>query len=191
MNLFGLPRWITQSFLGILLVVAASRMFAVAAAVPPQDATTCPAGYAMAGGKCEDINECAISNGGCDIQASCQNTPGSRTCGGCPEKLGGSGYQGCFDVNDCPNGDCTGMDKIAPIIVTSGNVTAVATSAAGAVVTFTASALDGVDGARSVRCTPASGSTFPVGNTTVTCTAADAQGNSRTSRLTVAVRPAQ
>lgn len=32
-----------------------------------------------------DVNECLTSNGGCSLQATCYNTPGSRTCtcGGC------------------------------------------------------------------------------------------------------------
>jgi hypothetical protein len=34
-----------------------------------------------------------------------------------------------------------------------------------------------VDGTDQVTCAPASGSTFPIGNTTVTCTAKDAHGN--------------
>src|SRR5690606_7936609 len=33
---------------------------------------------------CVDIDECATTNGGCDLLTSCTNTPGSRTCGACP-----------------------------------------------------------------------------------------------------------
>jgi hypothetical protein len=36
-------------------------------------------------------------------------------------------------------------------------------------------------------CSPASGSTFPVGTTTVTCTATDASGNTATCSFTVSV----
>ena len=36
---------------------------------------------------------------------------------------------------------------------------------------------DLVDGSVAVTCTPASGATFPIGATTVTCTATDARGN--------------
>lgn len=41
----------------------------------------------------------------------------------------------------------------------------------------------------SVTCTPASGSTFPVGSTTVTCTATDAQQRTSSCSLTIAVHP--
>lgn len=46
-----------------------------------------------------------------------------------------------------------------------------------AVVTFEASAVDQIDGARPVTCSPASGSTFGAGTTQVTCSASDESGN--------------
>jgi HYR domain len=46
-----------------------------------------------------------------------------------------------------------------------------------AVVTYTASAVDNVDGTVSVSCNPPSGATFPGGTTTVVCVAADAHLN--------------
>jgi hypothetical protein len=54
-----------------------------------------------------------------------------------------------------------------PSLVLPANMTVEATSAAGAVVTFTATTDPGV----SLVCTPASGSQFPLGLTTVQCTA--------------------
>jgi hypothetical protein len=47
----------------------------------------------------------------------------------------------------------------------------------GAVVDFDVTATDNLDAAPTVTCNPASGSFFPLGATTVTCTAADASGN--------------
>ncbi len=59
---------------------------------------------------------------------------------------------------------------------------------AGAAVTWTApTATDIVDAAPSVACLPASGSTFAVGSTTVTCTATDASGNTATGSFAVRV----
>ena len=55
------------------------------------------------------------------------------------------------------------------------NVTA--TTFCGAIVKFTASANDAVDGSRPVTCKPASGTTFPLGTTTVTCSATDKSSN--------------
>ena len=59
---------------------------------------------------------------------------------------------------------------------------------AGAPVTFTApTATDAADPAPTVACSPASGSTFPVGRTTVTCTAQDATGNHSSATFDVTV----
>jgi uncharacterized repeat protein (TIGR01451 family) len=73
-------------------------------------------------------------------------------------------------------------DVPAPIV-------AEATSAAGAVVSFALpTALDDRDGALAVTCAPESGSSFPLGITTVTCGATDAAGNSGSSSFTVTVQ---
>lgn len=62
-----------------------------------------------------------------------------------------------------------------------------ATSPAGAAVEYFASATDDVDGAVPVSCSPASGSAFPVGPTTVDCSATDTAGNTGTGSFTVTV----
>ena len=64
-------------------------------------------------------------------------------------------------------------------------MTVAATSAKGAAATFTATAKDNVDGTRPVSCTPASGSMFRVGKTTVTCWAFNKRG--KIGRATLAV----
>jgi hypothetical protein len=61
-------------------------------------------------------------------------------------------------------------------------------AANGSTVFWTATATDVVDGPVPVSCSPPSGSIFPLGTTTVTCTAADAAGNSATTTFTVTVR---
>ncbi len=186
----SVPRWVLQSALGVLLVGALNFAFGTPASVSGYQGTTaqngkatCPAGYKAVGDKCEDINECATDNGACDPRTTCRNTPGSRTCGECPEGFAGDGYKGCTDVNESARPD----DITPPVVTTSGDVTAAATSAEGAVVKFTASATDKVDGARPVVCKPASGTTFPAGTTTVTCAASDTQGNRGTATLKVTV----
>ncbi len=78
-------------------------------------------------------------------------------------------------------------DTTAPVLTLSGNVTAEATSAAGATVSFTVSATDNKDGTVPVTTSSASGSTFPLGTTTVTATATDAAGNTATQTFTVTV----
>jgi hypothetical protein len=82
----------------------------------------------------------------------------------------------------------TVQDTTPPTITTPANITAEATGPAGAVVTFTTSATDLVDGAVPVSALPASGSTFPVGTTTVKLTSTDAHGNTATSSFTVTVQ---
>ena len=58
-----------------------------------------------------------------------------------------------------------------------------------AVVTFaTPGAQDNCDASPTVTCNPPSGSTFGGGNTTVTCTAVDASGNTNSCTFTVTVR---
>ncbi len=79
-------------------------------------------------------------------------------------------------------------DTTAPVITVPTAVVAEATSSLGAVVTYTASAHDLVDGARPMTCEPASGSQFALGATTVTCSASDTRGNTRSAAFTVTVR---
>jgi hypothetical protein len=74
-----------------------------------------------------------------------------------------------------------------PTITVPANITTVATSSSGAVVTYTASATSSVAKVESFGCVPASGSTFKVGTTTVNCTATDSQGNTSTASFTVTV----
>jgi hypothetical protein len=73
--------------------------------------------------------------------------------------------------------DVTVTDDTAPTLSGVPQDIRVTTSdPTGRAVTFTTpTASDVVDGARSVACVPASGERFPVGTTTVTCTAADAR----------------
>ena len=78
-------------------------------------------------------------------------------------------------------------DTTMPSLSLPGTITAEATSAAGAAVSYSASASDIVDGAIAPACSLASGATFPLGSTTVTCTAMDAHGNSDTGTFDVVV----
>jgi hypothetical protein len=79
-------------------------------------------------------------------------------------------------------------DTTAPAITAPADITEEAASAAGAIATFTATATDDFDGAVVVSATPASGSVFAIGNTTVNLTATDAAGNTATASFIVTVR---
>jgi hypothetical protein len=68
--------------------------------------------------------------------------------------------------------------NVAPTLVLPNDLTVEATSSAGATVNYSVTATDDEDGdlTSSVVCTPASGSTFPLGETTVNCSVTDAGG---------------
>ena len=100
---------------------------------------------------------------------------------GCPQAAPGGGSSCTFTV--------TVNDTQPPTVTCPANVTAVTNQDCGAgavctVVNFTATASDNCPGVV-VVCNPPSGSCFPVGITTVTCTATDASGNTATCSFTV------
>jgi hypothetical protein len=80
-----------------------------------------------------------------------------------------------------------GPDVTDPTLSLPLSLTVEATSPAGAVVTYSVSASDS-GGAVTVSCNPPSGSTFPLGATTVTCTATDASANTATGSFVVTVQ---
>lgn len=69
------------------------------------------------------------------------------------------------------------VKDVTPPEVSVESKTVEATSPAGAVVSYDASAVDNVDGPLTPTCVPPSGSQFPLGSTTVDCQATDAAGN--------------
>ncbi|HVP75336.1 MAG TPA: HYR domain-containing protein, partial [Gaiellaceae bacterium] len=85
----------------------------------------------------------------------------------------------------------TVQDTTPPVVTVPASITTEATSAAGADVTFSASANDKVDGQLTPTCVPASGSTFAIGTTTVTCSATDIHHNSGNKSFSVTVRDTQ
>ncbi|MBC7878396.1 MAG: HYR domain-containing protein [Anaerolineales bacterium] len=89
-----------------------------------------------------------------------------------------------IDPNNCDNI----ADTTPPVLTLPANITVEAAGASGAVVTFSASANDAVDGVRPVTCSPASGSTFSITTTTVTCSASDNSSNTSSGTFTVSVQ---
>lgn len=77
-------------------------------------------------------------------------------------------------------------DTTPPTITVPGTITAKGTSASGGAVTYSVTASD-PDDAATVSCSPASGSGFPIGWTTVSCTATDTAGNSSSASFLVVV----
>jgi PKD repeat protein len=95
----------------------------------------------------------------------------------------------CTATNAAGSASCTftvTVTQTPPTITCPPNQTATATGAGGAVVNYPAPT---ATAGATITCTPASGSTFPLGVTTVTCTATNAAG-SASCNFTVTVNQA-
>jgi len=82
----------------------------------------------------------------------------------------------------------TVVDTTSPTLNLPADITQEATSPSGAAVSYTATATDLVDGSITPTCLPASGSTFALGTTLVTCSATDAHGNIGSASFNVIVQ---
>jgi hypothetical protein len=82
----------------------------------------------------------------------------------------------------------TVRDSVAPALTVPAPITAEATGASGAAVSYAVSAADDVTVSPVVSCLPASGSTFAIGTTTVECSSTDAAGNRGAASFAVTVR---
>jgi hypothetical protein len=78
-------------------------------------------------------------------------------------------------------------DTTGPVLALPADMSVDASDASGAAVAYTATAADAVDPAPVVVCDPASGAAFPMGTTTVSCTASDASGNQSQGSFDVTV----
>src|ERR1700722_2372263 len=107
---------------------------------------------------------------------------------------------GAGDTAKCPATDQRGYPRSAgcdigadqysstpPQITVPAEIVTPATSASGAVVTYSVEATDTDALVKSLNCVPASGATFPVGTTKVECTAVDGHENKATASFNVTV----
>ncbi len=78
------------------------------------------------------------------------------------------------------------VDTESPVLSVPSPIIVEALSATGIGVTYSATATDNV-AVSSTDCSPTSGSTFPVGVSTVNCTASDTSGNTSSASFTVTV----
>lgn len=79
-------------------------------------------------------------------------------------------------------------DLTPPVITAPSELSAEATGPGGAALTFTATAVDAISGPTTVTADPASGSTFPLGISSVALRATDAAGNTAQKTILVTVR---
>ncbi|MGW4732162.1 HYR domain-containing protein [Streptomyces shenzhenensis] len=126
-----------------------------------------------------------------------QNNDGDRTGGqdsngndGSEDGDGGGGVGAAAVPEDYQQHITITVNDVTAPVVTVVDRTVEATGGNGAVIDFTATAEDTVDGTLPVTCDPASGTRFPVGTTRVTCTATDSSGNTGTGTATFTVTPA-
>ena len=138
-------------------------------ATPPE--ITCPA----------DITTDSTSDAGAVVNYNEPNVPGATVA--CNPPSGSTFPIGTTTV-ECTATDAAGNvgrctfdvivnDATAPEITCPADITTDSTSDAGAVVNYNEPNVAGA----TVACNPPSGSTFPIGTTTVECTATDAAGN--------------
>jgi hypothetical protein len=150
---------------------------------PPPDVTaeaTGPSGAAVSYGSASAID---LVDG--SLPASCLPASGSTFALGTTTVIcsatdaAGNTGSASFQV--------TVEDTTAPTVTVPANINATTIDPAGKVIVFSASASDLVDGSLTPACIPASGSVFPVGTTTVSCSATDAAGNTGSASFTVTI----
>lgn len=129
--------------------------------------------------------QCADSGSG--LAAGSPPAPMIVATEGAGQSVGGV----CLDVagNSAPASvENINIDLTAPTLTPPADQTVNQTSSAGAVVNYPPPVIvETGSGVLSLSCLPASGSVFPIGTTTVTCTATDLAGNSGSGTFRVTV----
>lgn len=144
-----------------------------------------PAGWPAAGAGCGSPAPTVPSSGPSIVTLTMPTTPGTDyNFVLMYARSGLSGLSGVsaitFTADVVPN--------TPPTLTLPGSITAEATSPAGAAVSWTATAQDGEDDPDPTpTCSPASGSTFALGTTTVTCSVADRIGATASGSFEVTV----
>jgi len=114
------------------------------------------------------------------VPASGSVFPAGETTVNCTAVDGaGNPAQGSFKV--------TVTDAAAPVLNLPDDIAVETDNPDGVAVEFTATATDAVDGTVPVTCAPASGSVFPVGETTVNCSAVNSAGKQTQGSFKVTV----
>ena len=122
------------------------------------------------------------------VSASASDAQDGTLTPSCSPASGSVFPLGTTTVN-CSVTDSGGLTATGSFTVTVQDTTPPSLNLPGktADVTYTPTATDLVDGSVPVSCSPASGSIFPVGTTTVNCSATDAHHNTATGSFTVTV----
>jgi hypothetical protein len=139
--------------------------------------------------------------GGANVQwkASAVDAHGNPVAVACTPKQGSFFPLGQTRTVRCTARDATGqastgtftvtvVDTTAPSLVLPSSLVLDATGPDGAAVSYGAAATDIASGDVAATCSPASGATLPIGDTTVACSAVDASGNRAHGTFTVHVK---
>jgi len=102
---------------------------------------------------------------------------GQSASGTCTDNAGNVSAPATANVN---------IDKTPPVLSLPANIT-VSTFLPSVAVNYLATVTDNLDGAVTVNCLPASGSSFPLGTTTVNCSSTDHADNTSNGSFTVTV----
>jgi probable HAF family extracellular repeat protein len=106
---------------------------------------------------------------------------GQSVVGTCTDLAGNSASLTVADIN---------IDLASPSLTMPDNLIVPQSSSAGAVVTYSAPTIvDMASGVAASSCLPTSGSVFPVGSTTVTCSATNLAGTANSATFTIRVTP--
>ena len=144
------------------------------------------AGFTYASNETDSTFECQLDSTGfvsCEATGKTYNnlTEGSHT-------FQVRAIDKANNTDASPAGVTWRVDTTAPVLTVPSNFSVEATGPSGATVDYTVSALDAVDGLRPVNCSPVSGSTFAIGQTTVNCSSSDLVGNTAIGSFTVTVQ---
>jgi len=105
-----------------------------------------------------------------------------------PSAGNGSVFTFCFPGGCLDAGNPSAGDTTAPQLSLPADMVLTALQVSGATASFTATATDDTSPLNpEVSCVPVSGSTFPIGQTTVNCSAVDDAGNVASGSFTVTV----
>lgn len=79
------------------------------------------------------------------------------------------------------------VDTAAPVLHLPADMQVEAPGPAGAIVTYSANAVDAFEGPVPITCAPVSGSNFPLGTTPVACSASDSSGNTANGSFDISI----
>jgi hypothetical protein len=135
-----------------------------------------------------DVSYDVKSHAGLDVTCTPVGGPGQNFTATAHFPLGTTTIS-CSDGTNTKTADVTVQDTTPPTVSVPSGATGSTTDPAGtATVSWPdVTASDTVDGTLAASCNPPSGSSFPIGSTTVTCSATDSHANTGSAGFTVTV----